>query len=159
MTYTGTIDELKPSLFKLDKDTVYDIKVDKHRNKRGLKANNYAWALMEQIAVKMVMSKDEVYLRMLSSYGKLKTTEMGELVVCYFPLDVETLTIGSYWKFIEKVNLNGEVKKKCYLLKGSSEYNSKEMYDFIQGIEQEAKNLDIETLSERKLRLMIEEME
>ncbi len=159
MTYTGTIDQLKPSLFKLEKDVIYDIKVNKHRKKRGLKANNYAWSLMEQIARKMVMSKEEIYLKMLSSYGILKTTETGEIIESYFSPNVEPLSIGSYWKFIEWVNINGEARKKCYLLKGSSEYNSKEMYDFIQGIELEAKELDIETLSERELRLMIEEME
>ena len=159
MTFTGTRIELQQVIFNLDKETLYDIQIEKHRDKRGLQANKYAWKLMTEIGRKMVMSKEEVYTKMLSDYGILKTDEHGEVVEGYFDRDVDLLGIGSYWKFIEYVTINNKVKKKCYLLKGSSEYNSKEMYDFIQGIEQEAKGLGIETLSEREFRLMIEEME
>ncbi len=159
MTFTGTRIELQQAIFNLDKETLYDIKIEKHRDKRGLQANKYAWKLMTEIGRKMTLSKEEIYTRMLSDYGMLKEDAKGECIEGYFDIDVDLLGVGSYWKFIEYVTINNEAKKKCYLLKGSSEYNSKEMYDFIQGIEQEAKALGIETLSERELRLMIEEME
>ena len=61
MTYTGTKEEINQFLFKLDKDTIYDIKIDKHRNKRSLDANNYAWHLITEIANVMRLSKEEVY--------------------------------------------------------------------------------------------------
>ena len=154
MTFTGTRIELQQAIFNLNKETLYDIKIEKHRDKRGLQANKYAWKLMTEIGRKMTLSKEEIYTRMLSDYGILKEDENGEIIESYFSPNVDLFKIGSYWKFIEYVTINNEVKKKCYLLKGSSEYNSKEMYDFIQGIEQEAK-----ALSEREFRLMIEEME
>lgn len=159
MTFTGNKSEIQQFLFKLDKNTVYDIKIDKHKNHRGIKANRYAWKLMSEIARKMILTKEEVYLEMLSNYGILKETEWGEIIECYFSPQTNLSTVGSYWKFIEYVNVGNQAMMKCYLLKGSSEYNSKEMYDFIKGIEQEAKNLGIETLEERNLREMIEEME
>lgn len=159
MTFTGNKTEIQQFLYKLDKDTIWDIKIEKRRKKRGLKANKYAWKLMTEISRKMSISKDEIYLKMLSDYGILQETEWGEIIECYFSPAVDLSALNSYWKFIEYINIQGEVKKKCFLLKGSSEYNSKEMYDFIQGIEQEAKNLGIETLDERNFRLMMEEME
>lgn len=159
MTFTGTKTEIQQFLYKLDKDTVWDIKIEKHRNKRGLKANKYAWKLMTEISRKMAISKDEIYLKMLSDYGIFQETEWGEIIECYFSLVVDLKELNSYWKFIEYVNINGEVKKKCFLLKGSSEYNSKEMYDFIQGIEQEARNLGIQTKEDYEIEIMIKEME
>ena len=50
MTFTGNKAEIQQFLFKLDKDTVYDLKIDKHRNRRSLDANNYAWHLISEIA-------------------------------------------------------------------------------------------------------------
>lgn len=159
MTFTGTKAEINQFLFKLEKDIVYDVKIEKHREKRGLRANKYAWKLITEISRVLTMSKDEVYTKMLSDYGVLKTDEQGMSIEGYFSLDTDLKSLGAYWYFVEFVDINGGVKRKCLMLKGSSEYNSKEMYDFIQGIEQEAKALGIETLEERETRLLIEEME
>ena len=159
MTFTGNKEQIQQQTFKLDKYTVYDVKIEKHKNKRGPQANKYAWKLMTEIGQKMILSKEEVYAKMLSDYGIFKTDEYGEIIEGYFSPNTSMKDLGSYWKFIEFVNVEDTVKRMCYLLKGSSEYNSKEMYDFIQGIEQEARCLNIETLEERELRKMIEEME
>ncbi len=159
MTFTGKKDEIEKQLLKLDNDTLYDVKIERYKKKRGLKANNYAWKLMGEIAGRMTLSKEEVYLQMLSDYGKFKTDESGQLIEGYFPYNFDLICMGSYWKFIELVSISGQVKRKCFLLKGSSEYDSHEMYEFIQGIEYEAKKLGIETLEERNLRLLLEEME
>ncbi len=158
MTFTGNKEEIQRQIFNLSPNVLYDFKFEEHREKRGPQANKYAWKLMTEIGRKMTLTKEEVYTRMLSDYGVFKTDEYGEIIEGYFLPQTSTKDFG-YWKFIEYVNVGDAVKKMCYLLKGSSEYNSKEMYDFIQGIEQEAKTLGIETLEERKLRLMIEEME
>lgn len=159
MTFTGKKDEIEKQLLKLDNDTLYDVKIERYKEKRGLKANNYAWKLMGEIAGRMTLSKEEVYLQMLSDYGKFKTDESGQLIEGYFPYNFDLICMGSYWKFIELVSISGQVKRKCFLLKGSSEYDSHEMYEFIQGIEYEAKKLGIETLEERNLRLLLEEKE
>ena len=58
MTFTGTKAEIQQFLFKqLDKDIVYDLKIDKHRNKRSLNANNYSWLLQNEISNVMRLSK------------------------------------------------------------------------------------------------------
>lgn len=157
-TFTGTKQEINRYLFNLDSDTLYDVTIEKHKQKRSLKANRYAWELMTQIARKMIKSKEEIYLRMLSDYGVVKHDENGSIIEGYFDVRTNLTSIGSYWKFIEYVNVNNKVKMRCLLLKGSSEYNSKEMYDFIKGIEQDAELLGIETLSELEFKSLIEEM-
>ena len=45
-------------------------KIDKHREKRSLNANNYAWALLTEIGNVMRLSKEDVYLKMLKEYGQ-----------------------------------------------------------------------------------------
>ena len=157
-TFTGTKQEINRYLFNLDNDTLYDFTVEKHKQKRSLKANRYAWELMTQIARKMVKSKEEIYFRMLSDYGVVKHDESGNIIEGYFDVGTNMLSLGSYWKFIEYVNIDNKAKMRCLLLKGSSEYNSKEMYDFIKGIEQDAELLGIETLSELEFKNLIEEM-
>lgn len=158
ITFTGTKQEIKQYLFNLDNDILYDFVIEKHKQKRSLKANGYAWKLMTQIARKVIKSKEEIYLQMLSDYGVLKHDEFGNIVEGYFDVRTNILSLGSYWKFIEYVNMNNKVKMRCLLLKGSSEYDSKEMYDFIKGIEQDAELLGIETLSELEFKNLIEEM-
>ena len=157
--FTGTKQEINQFLFNLDNETIYDIKLEKHHNKRGPQANKYAWELMTQISRAVIKSKEEIYQRMLSDYGVLKTDEDDNYIIGFFDKNANLNRIGSYWKFIEYVTVNNEVKKKCMLLKGSSEYNTKEMSDFIKGIEQEARALDIETLSDIEFRQMMEAYE
>ena len=43
---TCKIDKILPLLFRLDKDTIYDVKITKHREKRSLNANSYLWKLV-----------------------------------------------------------------------------------------------------------------
>ena len=76
MTFTGTKTEIQQFLYKLDKDIKYDLKIEKHRNKRSLDANNYAWHLINEIANALRMSKEEVYLQMLKSYGQREYVSM-----------------------------------------------------------------------------------
>lgn len=49
---TCKIDKILPLLFRLDKDTIYDVKITKHREKRSLNANSYLWKLVTEIDVK-----------------------------------------------------------------------------------------------------------
>lgn len=151
MTYTGTKEEIKQFLFKLDKDTIYDIKVDKHRNKRSLDANNYAWHLITQISNVMKLSKEEVYFQFLKDYGQRDYISMLSIV-----------PIEQYYKYYEK---QGTFKQSnntftSYLIyKGTSQYNSYEMSVFIDGLVQEARNLGIQTLEDLEIQAMIKDME
>ena len=115
------------------------IKVDKYKEKRSLNANAYAWQLIGRIGDATRASKEEVYLKMLKDYGQ------SDLVSVLAHIPVE-----HYFKYYEeagKSTLNGKLFKHYRVYKGSSEFDTREMSIFIDGIVSEAKNLGIETMT------------
>lgn len=128
-------------LFNQDKDKIFEIK--EHKEKRSLNANNYAWKLITEIGNRLLKSKEEVYLQMLKDYGQ------SEIVSIFSSIN----PIG-YFKYYEEVGtsvLNGKKFTHYKIFKGTSEYNTKEMSIFIDGVVQEAKQLDIETKTPEEL--------
>lgn len=124
-----------------DKDVRLDIK--QYRQKRSLNANNYAWELITKISDAMMLNKEDVYLNMLKAYGQ------SEMISVRSNIDV-----SPYLKYYEEAGtstLNGKEFTHYKVYKGSSEFDSKEMSIFIDGIVQEAKNLDIETMTPNQI--------
>ena len=128
-----------------DARTIYDtlndkdvrIEVKQYREKRSLNANNYAWELITKIADVMRLNKEDVYLNMLKAYGQ------SEMISVLSHID-----ISPYLKYYEEAGqstLHGKEFTHYKVYKGSSEFDTREMSIFIDGIVQEAKNLDIET--------------
>ena len=113
------------------------IKLDKFREKRSLNANNYAWKLMTEIANIVRSDKDKIYLEMLKRYGQRETIS----VLAHIPMD-------GYVKYYEEIGeseLNGKLFKHYHIFKGSSEFDTREMSIFIDGIVDDAKELGIQT--------------
>lgn len=156
---TGKIDTFLKQIFSLDKDTIYDVKITKHVEKRTLKANRYCWKLCTEIASVLEKTKNEIYYDMLCDYGVFKTDENGEIIAAIFPQEMEVKRLcEGYWQYIELVNYKGFVAKKYYLIKGSSEYNKNEMSIFLKGIVREARNLGIKTKEDIELEKMIDSL-
>ena len=115
------------------------IKIDKYREKRSLNANNYAWKIMTEIGNVVRASKDEVYLEMLKRYGQSEIIS----VLAHIP-------IGEYVKYCEEAGeskLNGKLFKHYKVYKGSSEFDSREMSIFLDGVVSEAKEMGIQTMT------------
>jgi hypothetical protein len=113
------------------------IEVKPYRPRRSLNSNAYAWSLIGQIADVLRTSKDEVYLKMLKRYGQ---SEMVS-VLAHVPF-------AEYVKYSEEIGestLNGKLFKHYRVYKGSSEFDTREMSVFVDGIVSEAKELDIQT--------------
>ena len=128
-------------LFIQDKDKTFEIK--EYKEKRSLNANNYAWKLITEIGNRLLKSKEEVYLQMLKDYGQ---SEIVSILSSINPI--------GYFKYYEEVGtsvLNGKEFTHYKIFKGTSEYNTKEMSIFIDGVVQEAKQLDIETKTPEEL--------
>lgn len=122
------------SLYLKDK---VSIQLDVYRKKRSLNANAYCWKLLTEIANKVRSSKDEVYLEMLKRYGQRDLIS----VQAHIP-------ITEYIKYCEEAGettLNGKQFNHYYVFKGSSEFDSREMAVFLDGIISEAKGLGIPT--------------
>ena len=146
---TGKIDKFLPLIFRLDKDTVYDVKIDKHREKRSLNANAYLWKLVTEIGNILNKSKEEVYLQMLIDYGQ------SEMVSILSEIDVKGYF--KYYKLAGTSILNDKEFNHYKIYKGSSEYDTKEMSILLNGVVQEAKNLGIKTKDDIELERLVEE--
>lgn len=134
------------------KDADLDISVKKHREKRSLDANAYAWVLMSKLAEIHGTSKEEVYESMLQKYGALDQDELGYITITMIDrIPIER--VGGHWKFIGK----NDGFNSYIMIKGSSEMDSKEMSVFIDGIVSECKEMGIETLPPDELERMTEQ--
>lgn len=146
---TCKIDKILPLLFRLDKDTIYDVKITKHREKRSLNANSYLWKLVTEIGNTLSKSKEEVYLQMLIDYGQ---SEMISILS-----DIDVKGYFKYYKLAGSSMLNGKLFNHYKVYKGSSDYDTKEMFILLNGVVQEAKNLGIKTKEDYELEKLIEE--
>jgi hypothetical protein len=122
------------------------LKVDEYKEKRSRNANNYAWKLVTEIGNKLRMSKEDVYLMMLKRYGQ---SEMVSVIA--------SVPFGKFVKYFEEVGeseLKGKLFKHYRVYQGSSEFDTKEMSIFIDGIVSEAKDLGIPTETPEQLARM-----
>lgn len=140
ITLTLTVNEeaaAKNLYDELNQEEKLSVKIDKYREKRSLNANAYAWKLLTEIANVCRTSKDEVYLEMLKRYGQSEIIS----VLAHIP-------IGEYVKYCEEAGeskLNGKLFKHYKVYKGSSEFDTREMSIFLDGIVSEAEELGIQT--------------
>lgn len=146
---TCKIDKILPLIFRLDKDTIYDVKINKHREKRSLNANAYLWKLVTEIGNILNKSKEEVYLQMLIDYGQ------SEMISILSEINVKGYF--KYYKLAGTSILNGKEFNHYKIYKGSSEYSTKEMSILLEGAVQEAKNLGIKTKEDYEIEKLIEE--
>lgn len=113
------------------------VKIDKYREKRSLNANAYAWLLIGKIADDRRLNKDDVYMQMLKRYGQSKVISVESYI-----------SLAGFVKYYEEFgesNLNGKDFKHYRVFKGSSEFDTREMSIFIDGIVSEAQELGINT--------------
>lgn len=137
----GKPNELVQWLFTQDREKLFEIK--EHKEKRSLTANAYAWLILSKIADAHRKSKEEVYLEYLKQYGQSEVVSV-----------LEHIDVTGYFKYYEEIGtgtVQGKKFKHYRIIKGSSEYNTKEMAIFIDGIVEEAKQMDIETLPPAEL--------
>ncbi len=135
------------------KDCDLEISIKKYRKKRSLDANAYAWALIAKIAQRLQVEKEFVYRETIRNIGGVSDT------VCVQDAAVKALTDawtnkGLGWQVD---NLGASKIPGCtnlVLYYGSSTYDTEQMSRLIDLLVQDAKELGIETLSERELSLL-----
>lgn len=125
---------------------VLDIEIKKHKNKRSLNANNYAWCLINELGNALNLSKEEVYLLMLKRYGQVELISVQSHI-----------NIKGYFKYFEvagTTKLNGKDFTHYKIYKGSSDFDTKEMSILIDGIVNECQALGIETMTPAELEVL-----
>ena len=137
--------------YLLDKPDTKQYEIKEHRIKRSLDSNSYCWVLCTKIAEVLNTTKDEVYLQELKRYGQSLLVPVAK--------DKKPDGYFKYYQFESRRKLNGVVVDFYKVFKGSSEYDSKEMSILLNGIVEDAKELDIETLEDIRIKELIKEWE
>ena len=128
------------------------IKAVKHRERRSLDSNAYAWVLMQKIAEATGTDKWDVYLRCLQDYSR-----------AFSHVIVKPEAVGKMkelWRTcvdLGEITVNGQTGHQLQVYYGSSMFDTKQMSVFIDGIVRECKDLEIETLPPYELERMKEE--
>ena len=143
----GNPEELSRYLWQLDKDKQYEIK--EYTKKRSLDANSYCWVLCKKIADVLRITKEEVYTKAIREVGKFEIVPIKDEAVDTFIRAWASKGIGWLCEVLNKSKLDGYTNLIAYY--GSSIYDTKEMSILIENIVQEAKQLEIETMTSKEL--------
>ena len=143
------------------KEGMFEVKP--YREKRSLSANAYYQVLVDKIADKMNLPRDEVHRRMLNDYGTWEYNADGSPKWVILPDNEPLPNDGYYFDTKAKVSVKGtksgeEMGHAYIVIRGSHTYNSVEMKRLIDGIVQEAQNLEIETRTPAEIEQMIQQM-
>lgn len=129
--------------------------IKKRVEPRSLRANNYAWALIEQLAVVLRADKDDLYEKLLRQYGASETytDEAGNEVVVMFSLKegIPPRWVTRHYAEVGEGWVNGQRFLHYRAIKGTSEYSTKEMSVFLDGIIYECQQVGIETATPEEL--------
>lgn len=127
-------------------DVIYDI--TEHKEKRSLNANAYCWTLISKIAGVIGNTKEEVYREYIQNKGIYRVITMNKEAVPTFIKIWSERGLGWLCETSE-TKIEGLVDVVAYY--GTSSYNTKQMASFIDYVVQEAKQLNIETLTPDKI--------
>lgn len=145
--FRETFDELQ--------ETDVSVEIKKFRRKRSLDANAYAWVLMDKLAARLRLSKEEVYREMIRGIGGVSET------VCVRNKAVERLVSG--WRrnglgwFADTAPSKLEGCTNVILYYGSSVYDTRQMSALIDQIVTACKEQGVETATPAELELFKDE--
>lgn len=135
--------------------------VDKFRKKRSLDANGYYWQLTTKLAEANHVSKSCQHNMNLRRYGQAVYMD-GKLMCITIPdtdeaenesLEAETYHIKPTSKIYQG---SDDVTYRIYiLLKGSSDFDTREMSVLIDGVASECKEVGIDTLPPAEIERML----
>lgn len=146
----------------LSKTETLDVEIKKHRKKRSLDANAYYWKLASELSDTLHVSKPYIHNYLLRKYGQLEIIE-GQAVYAAIPdTDSAQKRVDEYQMYHYKptsqvkIGKDGMMYRTYMMLKGSHEYDTKEMSVLIDGLVGECKELGIETLPSEEIERMIQ---
>ena len=137
-----------------------DVSIKKARKKRSLDANGYYWQLSGKLAEVLKVSKPRLHNTLLRRYGQLEIVE-GRAVYIILP-DTEEVEKKVDEDEVLHLRPTAQVKEgkgglmyRTYmLLKGTHDYNTKEMSVLIDGLVSECKEAGIETATPEEIERM-----
>lgn len=151
---TVSTDGLPDGLDDLKGDLSVTIK--RWREHRTLTANAYYWALIGKLAAKLTISVQRCHNLMLRRYGQLAIID-GELIGVRVPdtEDAEKKVLEASNYHLRMTSEAQDGIRTYYMLRGSSDYDSKEFSDLLEGTISECKEVGIETLPPEEIERMM----
>ena len=138
-----------------------NIELKQYRKKRSLDSNAYYWTLCGKIAEATGQSNAWTHNDMLRKYGQIEILD-GQAVYLVVPdsEDAERRAGEATTYHIRptsqvKQGKDGKMYRTYMMLRGSHDYDTKEMSQLIEGVVSEAKDLGIETLPPDRLKEMM----
>lgn len=124
------------------------VELKQYRKQRSLNANSYFWVICNEIANVLRADKDDIYIQMLTKYGQ---REPNLVSIVADAVDIVFRATKNHCCVVGESELNGKTFKHLAILKGSSQYETREMSILIDGVVSEAKEMGIETLTPNDL--------
>lgn len=122
-------------------DKRYEVKECKKRRSRN--ANSYMWELLQQLAMHVRTSKEDLYRKYIKEYGIFRTITLNPEAVSTFMKIWQERGIGWFCEISD--SREKEVNVIAYY--GTSVYNSKQFNNLIQHIVDDCRENNIETLT------------
>lgn len=120
---------------------VFEVK--EYKEKRSLTQNAYAWKLITELGNVLHKSKEDIYKVMLRDYGQSVIVSISE--------EVDMKKFFKYYEILGTGYVDGRKFKHIKFYKGSSEFDTREMSIFIDGIIQECEEQGIPTLTKDEI--------
>lgn len=156
MVISLLLNEKQAAITAFDELNSYDkltIKITKHREKRSLDSNAYAWVLLDKLAEKLQLPKEEIYRTYIKEIGG------NSDIICVQNKAVDKLRQGWSKNGIGWVTETMPSKiKDCtnvILYYGSSTYNTEQMSRLIEMIVHDCNVHGIETKTPDELNMML----
>ena len=112
---------------------------NQHKEKRTLTQNAYMWSLINEIANKMRLSKEDTYLKMIKDYS--------QSMLVTIRADIDVSKFFKYYEFERETQINGVNFKIYKVYEGSSQMDKNEFKILLDGVIQEAQQQGICTLT------------
>lgn len=148
----GKRDDVIRWLLNQPPDMLYEVR--EWRKKRSRSANAYFHVLCQKVAEKLSESLTRVKNEVMADYGQPDP----EVPMVILPDDIDwrdNMYLHLRPTPATRIMDDGKIWRVYMVIRGSHTYNTKEMARLIDGIVQEAKQLDIETLTPREIEQMV----
>lgn len=141
-------------LEELKNDGKLNMVLKKHRKKRSLDSNAYAWVLLGELQNVLNIPKEEIYKDLIKSIGSYEIIPVKNEAVEKFRQAWSKNGLGWVTE-TTKSKLEGFTNVVTYY--GSSTYNTKEMTRLIDLIVEECKQFGIETKPQEEIDSLLKE--
>lgn len=148
--------DVKHALELLDelRDKEIDVEIKRHRNKRSLDANAYAWVLIGKIAEKVQQKPVDVYRQLVREIGgNYEIVPIRNDAVEKWMRNWEINGIGWICEVLSESKLADYTNMICFY--GSSTYDTVQMGALIDSAIEDAKELGIEYLPPHEIERML----